>query len=37
MKIDPLSSTRVLILPLKREVKNVSGIHVKVCLEVQKL
>lgn len=37
MKMGPLSSTSVPILPLNSEVKKVSGIHVKVCLEVLNL
>lgn len=35
--MDPWSSTSVLILPLKSDVKKVSGIHVKVWRDVLKL
>ena len=37
MKIALDSSLRVDILPDKRDVKNVSGIHVKVCRDVLNL
>lgn len=37
MKIAPFSSRRLDILPLKRAVKNVSGMRVRVCFDVENL
>lgn len=37
IKIAPFSSRKLEMRPLKRAVKNVSGITVKVCRDVEKL
>lgn len=37
MKMAPFSSRRLEMRPLRRAVKNVSGINVRVCFEVENL